>query len=395
MNLEPGNCYIKFVQHNVNRQNIAHHTILQQALTSYVDIVLLQEPYCMEKGSEGFITISHPSFHTILPCPATPTIITRPRVLAYVRKSCTVEFTPRYDICNDSDMQVIEFFRKEPFYVVNVYNKKECLALHLISLKSVPLSNAIVPLNSVPLSNIVISLNTVTSSNVYTSKYKVREAKQAHWSNFLELAEGAEVFTAFRYTKPALNLKIPTIQYESEGRKVQASTFEEKCTAFLTTLFPIPTNTTPTTNTSQPQKSTCSASKATSKSSGTSQWDWPDLDDTEVKKAIFSSLTKKAPGPDQVGFLLIQKAYQTIPDIFNKVYKTLFRDGVHPNCWKESIGIILSKPNKPDYTIPKAYRVILLLNCLGKVLEKLFASRLAYLANTGNLLNSMQLGGRK
>ena len=225
--------------------------------------------------------------------------------------------------------------------------------------------------------------------------HAVREAKQAHWSNFLELAEGAEVFTAFRYTKPASNLKIPTIQYESEGRKVQASTFEEKCTAFLTTLFPTPTNTTPTTNTSQPQKSTCSASKATSKSSGTSQWDWPDLDDTEVKRAIFSSSAKKAPGPDQVGFLLIQKAYQTIPDIFNKVYKTLFRDGVHPNCWKESIGIILSKPNKPDYTIPKAYRVISLLNCLGKVLEKLFASRLAYLANTGNLLNSTQLGGRK
>ena len=151
MNLEPGNCYIKFVQHNVNRQNIAHHTILQQALTSCVDIVLLQEPYCMEKGGEGFITISHPSFHTILPCPATPTIITRPRVLAYVRKSCTVEFTPRYDICNDSDMQVIEFFGKEPFYVVNVYNEKERLAPP-ISSKSIPLSNTVISSNPVPLS---------------------------------------------------------------------------------------------------------------------------------------------------------------------------------------------------------------------------------------------------
>ena len=119
------------------------------------------------------------------------------------------------------------------------------------------------------------------------------------------------------------------------------------------------------------------------------------MNDAEVKRAIFSSSAKKAPSPDQIGFLLIQKAYQTIPDVFNKVYKTLFQDGVHPNYWKESIGIILSKSNKPDYTIPKAYRVISLLNCLGKVLEKLFASRLAFLANMGNLLNNTQLRDRK
>ena len=122
----------------------------------------------MEKGGEGFITINHPSFYTILPCPATPTIITRPRVLAYIRKSCRVEFTPRYDICNDSDMQVIELFGKEPFYVVNVYNEKERLASPpVIPSNSVPLLNAVISLNSVPLSNAVISPNT------YTGKYTV------------------------------------------------------------------------------------------------------------------------------------------------------------------------------------------------------------------------------
>ena len=100
----------------------------------------------------------------------------------------------------------------------------------------------------------------------------VREAKQAHWSNFLELAEGAEVLTAFRYTKPASSLKIPIIQYKFEGREVQASTFKEKCTAFLSTLFPTanttPTITAPTRYTSLPQKSTSSASKVPGVSGG-------------------------------------------------------------------------------------------------------------------------------
>ena len=37
-------------------------------------------------------------------------------------------------------------------------------------------------------------------------------------------------------------------------------------------------------------------------------------------------------------------------------------------------SIILRKPNKPSYAILKAYRVISLLNYLGKVIEKIIAT---------------------
>ena len=93
---------------------------------------------------------------------------------------------------------------------------------------------------------------------------------------------------------------------------------------------------------------------------------------------------------------MIQQAYKAVPTVFNKAYKALFRAGYQPSSWKNSIGIIIPKPSKPDYSIPKAYRVISLLNCLGKVLEKIFATRLGYLANTtARLLHNTQLGGRK
>jgi len=42
--------------------------------------------------------------------------------------------------------------------------------------------------------------------------------------------------------------------------------------------------------------------------------------------------------------------------------------------WKTAKGILLRKPNKPNYSIPKAYRVISLLERLGKVGEKLVAT---------------------
>ena len=82
-----------------------------------------------------------------------------------------------------------------------------------------------------------------------------------------------------------------------------------------------------------------------------------------------------------------------VPTLFNTAYTVLFD---YPECWREGIGIILPKANKPDYSVPKAYRVISLLNYLRKALEKIYAIRLGYLANSSlGLLHHTQLGGRK
>ncbi|SPO06934.1 uncharacterized protein DNG_09628 [Cephalotrichum gorgonifer] len=48
--------------------------------------------------------------------------------------------------------------------------------------------------------------------------------------------------------------------------------------------------------------------------------------------------------------------------------------------FRESITVVLCKEGKDDYTQSKAYRPIALLNTLGKALESIIASRLAYLA---------------
>jgi hypothetical protein len=81
--------------------------------------------------------------------------------------------------------------------------------------------------------------------------------------------------------------------------------------------------------------------------------------------------------------------------VLNKLYSDLFTSGYQPKPWRQATGVILPKPGKTDYSVPKAYRIISLLNCLGKVLEKIFANRLSYLANTTELLHNSQMGGRK
>jgi hypothetical protein len=56
--------------------------------------------------------------------------------------------------------------------------------------------------------------------------------------------------------------------------------------------------------------------------------------------------------------------------------------------------VVIPKPNKPDYSAVKAYCPIALLNCIGKVLEKLMATRLSLMAESHNILHADQIGGR-
>jgi hypothetical protein len=112
------------------------------------------------------------------------------------------------------------------------------------------------------------------------------------------------------------------------------------------------------------------------------------MESKEIKDAIFNSSCKTAPGPDQISNKIIQETYQIIPDLFYKLYSKLIEKGHHLIQWREAIGIILKKQNKPDDSNPKAYRIISLLNCLGKTAEKIIVTRLGYLAETTDLLHS-------
>ena len=87
-------------------------------------------------------------------------------------------------------------------------------------------------------------------------------------------------------------------------------------------------------------------------------------------------------------------AYRAIPDYFHTLYEVLLRYGYHPKAWREATIVIIKKNGKPDYSAPKAYRPISLLNCLGKICEKIMATRLAHMAEKNHLLHNLQIGGR-
>ena len=61
---------------------------------------------------------------------------------------------------------------------------------------------------------------------------------------------------------------------------------------------------------------------------------------------------------------------------------------------KETITLVLRKPNKPNYTRANAYRPIALESTIGKVLESIVAEHLSYLCETFELLPKHHFGGR-
>src|SRR5438034_6891348 len=186
-------------------------------------------------------------------------------------------------------------------------------------------------------------------------------------------------FKAFQYTKQNKVEKLPILQYQSENIEEKAITFQNKCDAFLKTLFIKPPESTEPVWTNYQESD---------------NWIWPEVTKNEIKTAIFTSSTKKAAGPDTISFLILQKIYSTLEERFYKLYKALIQFGYHPKCWKEAMDVILRKGNRKAI-IPKSYRVVSLLNCMGKVAEKIIATRLSYIAETTDLLEINQIGDRK
>ena len=69
--------------------------------------------------------------------------------------------------------------------------------------------------------------------------------------------------------------------------------------------------------------------------------------------------------------------------------------GHWPEYFKISSTIIIPKPNKPLYDQPKAFHPIVLLNTIGKLIEKVVANRLQFTVASNNFIHLSQLGGLK
>lgn len=93
--------------------------------------------------------------------------------------------------------------------------------------------------------------------------------------------------------------------------------------------------------------------------------------------------TKKVPGPDQIPNEVLKVIMPEINSHLEQIFNDSLSIGYYPSHFKESIIIILRKEGGTrDYTNPKSYRPISLLNTVGKIMEAILAARISYMATT-------------
>jgi len=79
--------------------------------------------------------------------------------------------------------------------------------------------------------------------------------------------------------------------------------------------------------------------------------------------------------------------------LFVWIINACFVTGFWPNSFKTSKTMIIPKPGKKDYNIPKVFCPIVLLNTLGKLFEKVIANRLQWEVARFKLLHPCQFRG--
>ena len=121
----------------------------------------------------------------------------------------------------------------------------------------------------------------------------------------------------------------------------------------------------------------------------------PEITPSETERAVRRATPNKAPGTDDITNGILHQVLDILLPSLHKLFNACLQQGYCPVYFKETITVALRKPGKDDYTQPKSYRPITLLNTLGKALEAIVAQRLTYLADAYHLLPSRHTGGRK
>ena len=92
--------------------------------------------------------------------------------------------------------------------------------------------------------------------------------------------------------------------------------------------------------------------------------------------------------------MAIRCIYDWEPDCIEAIIRAHIRLGIHPKARKIARGVTIPKPGKANYGLDKAYRVISLLNCLGKMVEKVVADLISLHCEAMNKFHPGQYGGR-
>lgn len=111
----------------------------------------------------------------------------------------------------------------------------------------------------------------------------------------------------------------------------------------------------------------------------------------EVEAGIFHA-GDTAAGVDETPPLIIKKTWPVYQEEIIHLFQIFLDEGYHPKIFKTAILCALPKPGKRARALSRSYRLIALLSCLGKALERIVAKRLGNIALKRGLISPLHFG---
>ena len=114
----------------------------------------------------------------------------------------------------------------------------------------------------------------------------------------------------------------------------------------------------------------------------------------QIRRQLKRLKLYKAPGPDGIPNIVLMKCADILIDRLWFIFSAILEREYCYDPWKQFITVVLRKPGKPRYDVPKAYRPIALLNTMGKLLTAIISEQLTYYTERHSLLPPTHFGGR-
>ena len=208
-------------------------------------------------------------------------------------------------------------------------------------------------------------------------------AKRQHWRDWLKRAKEPDIWTANRYVStPASDgekARIPILRHTADSQEAIASSNKKKSCVLAKAFFP-----------PGPQgNTTVAAHKYPAQCQGNIR-----ITAEQIRSQLHKIKPFKALEPDGIPNVVLTKCADRLTDRLLSIYGAIFKKGLSYEPWKQSTTVVLRKPGKPKYDVPKAYRPIALLNTMWKVLTAIVADHLTFVTETHQLLPANHFGGR-
>jgi hypothetical protein len=116
------------------------------------------------------------------------------------------------------------------------------------------------------------------------------------------------------------------------------------------------------------------------------------ISEDEIASVIKKSHPFKAAGIDGIPFFVLICLGSQLVSYLQPLFKACINLAYHPTAFCHCNSVPQRKPGKGDYSAPIAWRLIALLNTLGKVLESVIAQRISTLSEEHSILPAQHMG---